>query len=152
MSDSFPLHGLQHTKFPCPSLSHGVCLNSCPLSWWRNPTISFSFTPFLGPRSFPASRSFPVSWLFAWGGQSIGASASILLMNIQGWFPFGLTGLISCCPRDTQESSLAPQFKSINSLALSFLYGLTLTSMHTYWKNHSFEYIDLWWQCDVFAF
>ena len=80
------------------------------------------------PQTFPASGSFPKNWLFASGGQSIkaSASASVLPMNIQGWFPFGLT----CCPRDSQESSLAPQFESINSSVLSLLYGPTLTSIH----------------------
>ena len=84
-------------RLPCPSLSPGVCSNSCPLSWWCHPTISCSVTLFSCPHSFPASGSFPVSWLFASDGQSIGASASttVLLMNIQGWFPLGLTSLIS---------------------------------------------------------
>ena len=78
----------------CPSLSPGVCSNSCPLSQWYHPTISFSVAPF---SSFPASGSFPMSWLFPSGGQSIGASAaaSVLPMNTQGWFPLELTGLIS---------------------------------------------------------
>ena len=83
--------------------------------------------------------------LFASGGQTVIASASapVLPMNIQGWFPWGLTGLTSCCPRDSQESSPAPQFKSINSLVLNLLYGPNLTSIHGYWKNHSYDYIDL---------
>ena len=87
-----------HTRLPCSSLSPGVCSNSCPLSQWRHPTISSSVIPFsVCPQSLPASVSFPVSQLFASGGQSIGASASasVLPMNIQGWFPLGLTGLIS---------------------------------------------------------
>ena len=88
--------GLQHTRFPCPSPSPGVCSNSCPLSQWCHPTISSSVAPFSScPQSFPASGSFPVSRLFASGGQSIGASASVLPRNIQGWFPLGLTGWIS---------------------------------------------------------
>ena len=97
------------------------------------------------PQSFPASGSFPMSQLFASSGQSTGASAlaSVLPMNIQGWFPLGSTGLISLCPRDSQESSPTPQAKSINSLALSLLCGPTLTSIHDYWKNHSFDYSDL---------
>ena len=92
-------------------------------------------------QSFPASGSSPVSQFFTSGGQSIGAScsASILLMNIQDWFPLWLTGLTPCSPRDSQESSPIPQFKSINSSALSFLYNPTLTSTHDYWKNHSFD-------------
>ena len=79
-----------------PSLSPRVCSNSGPLSWWYHPTISSSVAPFsFWPQSFPASGSFPVSQLFTSGGQSIGASTSVLPMNIQGWFPLGLTGLIS---------------------------------------------------------
>ena len=88
---------LQHTRLPCPSLSSGVCSNSCPLSQWCHPTISSSVTPFSScPQSFPALGSFTMSQLFASGGQSIGASASvsILPMNTDGWFPLGLTGLI----------------------------------------------------------
>ena len=78
-----------------------------------------------------------MSKLFASGGQSIGISALVsgLTMNIQDWFPLGLTGLISCGPRDSQESAPTPQFKSINSLALSILYGPTLTSIYDYWKG-----------------
>ena len=91
--------------FPCPSLSPRACSNSCPLIQWWHPTISFSVTPFSSwPQSFPASRSFPVSWFFASGGQSIGASASTWV-NTQGWFPLGLTGLISLPSRSSQESS-----------------------------------------------
>ena len=96
MSNSLRPHGLRHIRLTCPSLSPRVCSNSCPWSQWCNPTISFSVTPFSScPQSFPASGSFPVSWLLASGGQSIRASASVLPMNIQGWFLLGLTGLIS---------------------------------------------------------
>ena len=81
---------------PCPSLSSRVCSNSSPLSWWCHPNISFSVTTFSSClQSFPASGLFPMSWLFASGGQSIGASASDLAKNIQGWFPLGLAGLTS---------------------------------------------------------
>ena len=89
-------HGLQHARLPCPSL--GVCPNSRPLTWWCHPTISFSVALFSScPQSFLASGSFPVSWLFTSRDRSIRAptSASVLSMNIQGWFPLGLTGLIS---------------------------------------------------------
>ena len=89
--------GLQHTRLPCPLLSPGVCLYSCPLSQWCHPTISASIDPFSScPQSFPASGSFPVSQLFLSGGQMTGvsASASVLSVNIQSWFPLGLTGLI----------------------------------------------------------
>ena len=95
MSDSLQSHGLQDVGLPCPSLSPRVCSNSCPLSQWCHPTISSSVAPFSScPQSFPASGSFPVSQLFVSGGQSIGASSSTLVlpMNIQGWFPLGLTG------------------------------------------------------------
>ena len=96
VSDSLRLHGLQHAGLPCPSLSLGVCSNSCPLSPWCYPTISSSVIPFSSClQSFPESGSFPMSQLFALGGQGIGASASILPMNIQGWFHLRLTGLIS---------------------------------------------------------
>ena len=89
-------HGLRHTRLPSPSLSPGVRSNSCPLSRWYNPTSSSSVTPFSSClQSFPPSGSFPVSWLFASGGQSIGALASVLPMNIQDWCPLELTGVIS---------------------------------------------------------
>ena len=93
----------------------------------------------LCPQSFTASGSFPMSQLFTSVGQSIGASASVLPTNIQGWFPLGLTGLTPCSPRDSQESSPTPQFKSINYLMLSFLYSPTLTSIHDYWENLSLD-------------
>ena len=90
-------HGLQHSRFPCLSLSPGVCSNSCPLSWWCYLTISSSAALFFCLQSFSASESFPVSWLFTSGGQSIRASAlaSVLPVNMQDWLPLGLTGLIS---------------------------------------------------------
>ena len=96
LSDSLRPHGLQHARLPCPSLSPGACLNSCPLSQWCHPTISSSV---ICPQFFSPSGSFPMSWLFPSGGQSIGASASVLPMNIQGWFPLGLIGLISLQPK-----------------------------------------------------
>ena len=98
VSDSLWPHGLQHTRLPCQSPFPGACSDSCPLSWWCHPTIFSSVVPFSScPQSFPASGSFPMSQLFASGGQSIGASAvaSVFPMNIQGWSPSGLTGLIS---------------------------------------------------------
>ena len=98
MSNSLRLHVLQHTRLPCLSLSPRVCSYSCPLSWWCHLTILSSLDTFSScPQSFVASGTFSVSWLFASGGQSIEASASqlVLPMNIQGWFPWGLTGLIT---------------------------------------------------------
>ena len=134
--------GLQHARPPCPSPSPGTCSNSCPSSWWCHPTISSSVIPFSSHlQSFPESGSFPMSQFFTSGGQSIGvsASASVLPMNIQDWFPLGWTGWISLQLRDSKESSPTAQFKSIHSLGLSFLYVTTLTSVHDYWKNHSFD-------------
>ena len=96
------------------------------------------------PSIFPSEGSFQMSQLFAPGGQSTGtsASASVLPMNIQNLFSLGLTGLNSCGPRDSQESFPSPQFKSINSSVLSFLYSPTLTSINDFWKNHSFDSLD----------
>ena len=100
---------------------------------------------FLLPSVFIASGSFQMSQLFASGGQSIGVSAlaSVLPVNIQDWFPVGWTGWSPCSPRDPKESSTTSQFESINSSALSFLYSPTLTSIHDYWKNRSFDQMDL---------
>ena len=98
MSNFLQPHELQHTRLPFPSLSPGVCSNSRPLRWWCHWTISFCVTPFTScPQPFPTSGSFPMSWLFMSGGQSIGASAwaSVLTVNIQGWFTLRLIGLIS---------------------------------------------------------
>ena len=134
VSDSLRPNELQHARPPCPSPTPRVHPNPCPLSRWCRPTISSSVVPFSScPQSFPASGYFPVSQLFTSGGQSIGvsASASVLPMNTQDWSPSS--------PRDSQESSPTPQFKSINSSALSFLYSTTLTSIHDYWKNHSLD-------------
>ena len=111
MSDTLRPHGLQHTILPCPSLSPRVCSDWCPLSKWCHPTSSSFVTHFSSClQSFPASGSFPMSRFFTLGIQCIGvsASASVLPMNIQGWFPPGLTGFISLLSRDSQESSPAP--------------------------------------------
>jgi len=132
MSDSLRPHWLQHTRLPCPSPTLRVYSDSCPLSQWCHPTILSSVIPFSSClQSFPASGSFQMSQLFASGGQSIGVSAStsVLPMNIQDWLFLGWTGWISLQSKG-QESSPTPQFKSINSLALSFLYSPTLTSIH----------------------
>ena len=98
VSNSLWPHGLQHARLPCPSPIPGACSNSCPLSWWCHPTISSSLIPFSSClQSFLASGSFPRSQFFASGGQRSGvsASASVLPMNIQDWFPLGWTGWIS---------------------------------------------------------
>ena len=143
------LHGLQHTRLPCPSVSPGVCLNSCPLSQWCHPTTASSVIPSSScPQSLPASGFFPndlaplIRWPKYWSFSfSISSSNEIFrvdfLLDWLVWYP--------CCPRDSPESSPAPQYKSINSLAFSLLYGPTLTYVHDYWKNHSFDYMDLGW-------
>ena len=97
MSNSLWPHGLQHTTLPCPSPTPGVHSNSCPSLQWCHPTISLSVIPFSRLQSFSASGSFPVNQLFSSGSQSIltSASASVLPMNIQDWFPLGWTGWIS---------------------------------------------------------
>ena len=112
VSDSLRPHESQHTRPPCPSPTPGVYPNSCPLSRWCHPTISSSVIPYSScPQPFPASESFPVSWLFASGGRSIGvsasASASVLPVNIQDWFPLGWTGWISL-----QSKGLSTVFSS----------------------------------------
>ena len=142
VSTSLRPHESQHTRPPCPSPTPRVHPNSRPSSRWCHPAISSSTIPFSScSQSLPASESFPVSQLFAWGGQSTGVStsASVLPMNTQDWSALGWTGWSPCSPRDFQESSPTPQFKSINSSALSFLHSPTLTSIHDHWKNHSLD-------------
>ena len=98
MSDFLQPHEVQHARIPCPSLSPGVCSNSCSLICWYHPAISLSVTPFSSClQSFPALGSFPVSRFFSLSGQSIAASASasVLPMNLQDWFPLEWIGLIS---------------------------------------------------------
>ena len=116
------------TRFPCPSPTPRAYSNSCLLSQWCHSTISSSVVPFSScPQSFPASGSFKMGQLFASGGQSIwvSASTSVFQMNTQGWSPLDGPVGSPCGPRDSQESSPTPQFKSINSLVLSFLYSPT---------------------------
>ena len=143
VAHSLPPHGLQHARPPCPSPTPGVYSNSCPLSWRCHSAGSSSVIPFSSClQSFPASGSFPRSQFFTSGGQSIGVSAlaSVLPMNIQDRFPLGSTDLISLQSKGLSiVASPTPQFKSINSLALSFLYSPALTSIHDYWKNSSLD-------------
>ena len=127
-------HASQHSRPLWPSSTPAVYSNSCSSSRWCHPTISSSVIPFSScPQSLPASGSFLMSQLFTWGGQSIGvsASASVLPKNTQGWSLDELVGS-PCSPRDSQESSPTPQFKSINLSALSFPHSPTLTSIHDY--------------------
>ena len=132
---------LQHPRPPCPSLTARAYSNSCPSSWWCHQTISSSVTPFSCLQTFPASGFFPMSQFFTSGGQSIGvsASASVLPMNIQDWFPLGWTGWISLQFKRLSRVSSKPQFKSVNASVLSFFYSPTLACIHDYWENHSFD-------------
>ena len=194
MSDTVWSNGLQHARLPFPSVSPGACSNSCPLSWWCYPTISSSVSPFSScPQSFPASGSFLMSQLFASSGQSIGASASVLPRNIQGWFSLGLTGLIFLLSKRlsrvfSSTTVWKHQFFSAQLALWSnshihtwllenpylwlygpllskrltvqkrqfvstlFLYSQTITSIHDYWKTHSFDWMDLCLKSNVSAF
>ena len=126
---------------PCPSPTPGVHPDSCPSSQWCHPAISFSVVPFSScTQSLPASESFPMSQLFSWHGQSTGVSAlaSFLPKKFQDWSSNGQVGSPSS-PRDSQESSPRPQFKSISSSVLNLLHTSTLTSIHDHWKSHSLD-------------
>ena len=124
MPDFLRLLGLQHVRLPCSSLTPKACSNSCPSSWWFHPTISSSVTPFSSCcQPFPASGSFLISWLCASGDEGIGASASLLPMNVQGWFLLGF-------PRYSQEFFPPPQFESINSSVLSLLVHIDSKDKH----------------------
>ena len=156
VSNSLQPRELQHTRPPCPSPAPRGHPNPCPLSQWCHPTISSSVIPFsYCPQSFPASRSYQMSQLFASGGWSIGisASTSVLVMNTQDWSPSGWTGWISLLSKglSTVFSNTTVQ-KSINCLPLSFLHSPTLTSIHDHWKNHSLDKMDPCWQSNVSAF
>ena len=125
-----------HVHHQIPELAH----THCPSGWWCHPTISSSVARFPSClQSFPVSGSFPRSQFFPLGAQRIGASdsASVLPMNIQDWFPLELTGWISLQSKELSESSLTPQFKGIYCSAF-FMVQLS-TSIHDYWKNHSFD-------------
>ena len=122
-SDYLRSHGRQHARLSCPSPTPGACSNSCPSSQWCHRTISSSLVPFSSrPQSFPASGSFSVSQIFTSGGQRIGASASasVLPMNIQDWFPLGLTDWIYLHSKGLSRVFSNPTVQNINSLVLSF--------------------------------
>ena len=126
----------------CPSPTPGVHTDSRSSSQWCHPAISSSVVPFSScPQSFAASEPFPMSQLFAWGGQSIGvsASASFPPKKSQGWSPSKWTGWISLQSKELSRVFSKPQFKSINSSAFSFLHSPSLTSIHDHRKNHSLD-------------
>ena len=137
LSNSLQPHRLQHTMLPCPSLTFGIYSNSCPSSRWCHPTISSSVVPFSCLQSSPASGSFPLSQFFALGGQRIGVSAStsVLPINIQDWFPLGLTGWISL--QSTLKSLLQHHSSKASILQCSALFMVQLTSIHDYY--HRFD-------------
>ena len=142
MSDSLHPHEPQHARPPCSSPAPRVHPNPCPLSQWCHPTISSSVIPFSSHlQSFPASGPFPRSQLFTSGGQSIGvsASASVLPMNIQDWFPFGWTGWTFLQSKGLSRvfSNTTVQKHQFFSTQLSF--SPIPTSIHDYWKNQSFD-------------
>ena len=153
--DSLQPHGLQHARLPCPSPTPGACSNLCPLSQWCHSTISSTVVPFSSClQSFPASGSFPMSWLFALGGQSTGvsASASVLPMNIQDWFSLGWTGWISL-----QSKGLSRAFS--NTTVQNHQFFSTQPSLwsnshiHTWLlEKPSFDFRDCCQKSDVSAF
>ena len=141
MSHDLRNHGLQNPRPPCPSPTANIYSNSCPLSQWYHPTISFSVIPFSS-----RFQSFPI-WVFS--NESVLHIRWLKILEFQPqhhsfqqifttFFYDGLFGSL-CCPRDSQQSSPRPQVKSISSLVLSYLYSQTLTSIHDYCKNHSFD-------------
>ena len=153
VSNSLWSHEMQQGRLPCSTLFPGVCSNSCSLSQWCHPTISssgaFAFSSCL--QSFPASR-FSNSGLFASGDLSIGASvpASVLPMNIQGWFPLGLTGLISLLSKGLFSSTTVSKYKFFGA-QLSLWSNSHIRTFNT-GKYHSFDFMDLCQQSNVSAF
>ena len=142
VSDSLQPHEFQHARPACPSPTPGVHLDSPPSSQWCHLAVSSSVVPFSScPQSLPASESFLMSQLFAWGGQSTDVSALASFLQRNPRVDLLQNGLLGspCSPRDSQESSSTPQFKRMNSLALSLLHSPTLTSIHDHRKNHSLD-------------
>ena len=140
VSDSLRCHGLLHTRLPCPSPTPGVCPNPCPSSRWCHPTISSSVIPFSSClQSFPASGSFPMSQVFTSGGQSTGVSASVLPTHIQDWFPSGWTGWIPLLSKWLSRVFSNTTVQKHQFFSAQLFYSPTLTSIHDYWKNHSFD-------------
>ena len=133
-------HGLQHATLPCPSLSPTVHSNSCPLGQWCHPTISSSVTPFSSCLNLSQHQGI-FQWVifFSSGGQSTRASASVLPVNIQGWFPLGLTGLISLQSKGLSRVFSNTTVQKHQLFGAQFLHSPTLASIHDHWKNHSLD-------------
>ena len=132
-----------------PSLSPGVCSNSCPLSLWYYLTISSSAALFsFHFQPFPTSGSLPMSWLFAPGGQSIGASASALPVNIQGWIPLGWADLISLLSKKLSRAFFSATIWKHQFFGSQPLFGPTLISIHDYWKTIVLTNTDRFQQSD----
>ena len=155
MSNSLQPHGLQHAWLPCLSPSPGVCSDSCPLSQWCYLTILSSATSFsFCLQSFPASGSSQMSWLFASGGQSIRSfSFSISPSNeYSELISFRIDWFDLLAVQGTLKSLLQDHNSKASILWHSAFFMVQLTSIHDYWRNHSFDHPDLCWQSDVSAF
>ena len=141
----FVTRGLQHDRLPCPSPSSGVCPSSSQLHRWCHPAISSSDALSSSSQSFPESGTFPMSQLFTTDDQNTGvsASASVLPMSIQGWFPIRLTGWISLQFKGLSRVFSNTTVKSINSSALHLLYGPAVITVHDHWEVHNLDYKDL---------
>ena len=141
VSDSLQPHGLQHARPPYPSPTLGAYTNSCPLSWWFHPTFSCPVVPFSCLQSLPALGSFPMNQFFTSDGQSIrvSASASVLPVNIQDWFPLGLTGWISLQSKGQSRVFSNTTVRKHQFFSPQPSLHQTLTSIHDYWKNHGFD-------------
>ena len=146
---------LQRASPPCPSSpTPGVYSNSCPSSRWCHPAISSSVGPFSCPQFLPASGYFPMSQLFARGGQSIGvsASASVLPMNTQDLSPLGWTRWISLQSKGLSRVFSNTTVQKHQFFGTQLFHSPTLTSIHDHWKNHNLDYMDLCWQSTVSGF
>ena len=150
MSNSLQPNESEHARPPCPSPTPRVYSNSCPLSRWCHPAMSSSVIPFSSrPQSLPASRTFPMSQLFSWRGQSIGvsASASVLPMNTQDWSPLGCTGWNSL-----QSKGLSRVFSNTTVQKHQF-FGTQLSSQsNSTWPLEKLDEMDICWQSNVSAF
>ena len=155
VSNSLWSHGPQYARSPCPSPSPEVCPSSCPLHRWCDPAISSSdaLFPFC-PQSFPASETFPMSQLFTSDDQytRASASASVIPMSIQGWFPLRLTGLISLLTKGLSEDFSSTTVQRHQSFMFCLLYGPGLTTLCAHWEDHSLDYMDICQKSHVWAF